>query len=317
VSLGYLVRRLLGALPLLLAISLVLFMIVHLAPGGPLDVYADNPSVTPEALAQIRTAYGLDKPVPVQYLLWVKSMAQGVWGYSIRTGRPVTVEIAERLPATLLLGGTALALSLALALPIGVLTAALRRSAVDHVLTFLSFIGISIPVFWLALMLQLLLGITLGLLPAAGYETIGASGFQDRLVHLIMPALVLSFATVASWSRFLRASMVDVLRQDYIRTAYAKGHSAAGVLFRHALRNALIPVVTIVSMDLASVISGAVITESVFAWPGIGRLFVESMDGRDYPVLMGLMMMGSVALVLANLAADVVYAIIDPRIRYE
>lgn len=316
-SLAYLSRRLLGAVPLLVAISVVLFMIVHLAPGGPLDVYADNPSVTPEALAQIKAAYGLDKPLPVQYLKWVTSIARGMWGYSIRSGRPVTTEIAERMPATLLLGGSALLLSLALALPIGILTAALKGSRLDHLLTFLSFTGISIPVFWLALLMQLLFAITLGVLPAAGYETIGASGFTDRLAHLAMPALVLSLATIASWSRFLRASMLDTLKQNYIRTAYAKGHSQAGVLIKHALRNALIPVVTIVSMDLGSVISGAVITETVFAWPGVGRLFVESMDGRDYPVLMGLMMLGSLALVLANLGADLIYALIDPRIRYE
>jgi peptide/nickel transport system permease protein len=317
VSLGFFARRLLGAVPLLLAISLLLFAVVHLAPGGPLDVYAENPSVTPEALAQIRVAYGLDQPLPVQYLAWAGSMLRGQWGYSIRTGRPVTMEITERLPATLLLGGTALALSAALALPIGILTAARRGSALDHVLTFLAFTGISIPVFWLALMMQLVFSIKWGVLPAAGYETIGASGFADRLAHLAMPALVLSLATVASWSRFLRSSMVDALKQDYIRTAFAKGHSFAGVLIHHALRNALIPVVTIISLDLASVISGAVITETVFAWPGIGQLFVESMDNRDYPVLMGLMMLGSVSLVLANLGADLIYAAIDPRIRYE
>jgi peptide/nickel transport system permease protein len=314
---AFILRRLLGAVPLLLAISLLLFIIVHLAPGGPLDVYAENPSVTPEALAQIRVAYGLDRPLPMQYLLWLRSMLQGAWGYSIRTGQPVTTAIAERLPATLLLGGTALVLSLLIALPVGILTAALRRSAVDHVLTFLSFAGISIPVFWLALMLQLLVSIKLGWLPVAGYETIGDSGVRDRVAHLVMPAVVLSLATIASWSRFLRSSLVEVLGQDYIRTAFAKGHGFAGVLLRHALRNALIPVVTVISLDLASVISGAVITETVFAWPGIGRLFVESMDGRDYPVLMGLMMLGSVALILANLLADVVYAAIDPRIRYE
>jgi peptide/nickel transport system permease protein len=316
-SAAFLLKRLLGAVPLLLAISLLLFVIVHLAPGGPLDVYVDNPSVTPEALEQLRIGYGLDRPLPLQYLLWLKSMLEGAWGYSIRTGRPVTQEIVERLPATLLLGGTALALSLAIALPVGILTAALRRSGVDRVLTFLSFSGISIPVFWLALMLQLLLSIKLGWLPAAGYETIGASGVRDRLAHLAMPALVLSLATIASWSRFLRSSLIDVLEQDYIRTAFAKGHGFAGVILRHALRNALIPVVTVISLDLASVISGAVITETVFAWPGIGRLFVESMDGRDYPVLMGLMMLGSVALILANLLADLLYAAIDPRIRYE
>jgi len=317
-----LLRRLLGAVPLLLAISLLLFTIVHLAPGGPTDVYADNPSVTPQALAQIRIAYGLDQPLPVQYLRWVGAMARGVWGYSIRTGRPVTTEIAERLPASLLLGGTALALSALVALPVGILSAALRRSAVDRALTLLSFAGISIPVFWLALMLQLLFSIRWGLLPAAGYETFGDAGagdagLLDRLRHLAMPAAVLSLATIATWSRFLRSSLVDALQQDYVRTAYAKGHSTAGVIIHHALRNALIPVVTIISLDLASLISGAIITETVFAWPGIGRLFVESMDARDYPVLMGLMMLGSVALVLANLGADLVYTVIDPRIRYE
>jgi peptide/nickel transport system permease protein len=317
-----LLRRLLGAVPLLLAISLLLFMIVHLAPGGPTDVYADNPSVTPQALAQIRSAYGLDQPLPVQYLRWVVAMARGVWGYSIRTGRPVTTEIAERLPASLLLGGTALALSALVALPVGIFSAALRRSAVDRVLTLLSFAGISIPVFWLALMLQLLFSIRWGLLPAAGYETLGYAGvgefgWLDRLRHLAMPAAVLSLATIATWSRFLRGSLVDALQQDYVRTAYAKGHGTAGVIMHHALRNALIPVVTIISLDLASLISGAIITETVFAWPGIGRLFVESMDARDYPVLMGLMMLGSLALVLANLGADIVYTVIDPRIRYE
>jgi peptide/nickel transport system permease protein len=316
-SAAYLFRRLLGAVPLLLMISLLLFGIVHMAPGGPLDVYADNPSVTPAALERIKIAYGLDRPVPVQYVYWLKSMVTGEWGYSIRTGRPVVTEITERLPATLLLGGTALALSLLLALPVGILTAALRRSMIDHVLTFLSFSGISIPVFWLALMLQLLFSIGFGWLPAAGYETIGASGPIDRLSHLVMPAIVLSLATVASWSRFLRSSMVDALKQDYIRTAFAKGQSYLGVLLHHALRNALIPVVTIISLDLASVISGAVITETVFAWPGIGRLFIESMEGRDYPVLMGLMMLGSCALVGANLLADFTYAVIDPRIRYD
>jgi peptide/nickel transport system permease protein len=303
--------------PLLLGISLLLFVIIHLAPGGPMDAFVDNPSVTPEALEQMKVAYGLDQPLPVQYLKWVQSMLRGVWGYSIRSGRPVTQEIGERLPATLLLGGSALALSMALALPIGVITAALRRSAWDHALTLLSFAGISIPVFWLALMMQLLFAISWGWLPVAGYETIGAGGLADRLAHLAMPAVVLALATVAAWSRYVRASMVDALGQDYIRTAYAKGHSTTGVLIKHALRNALLPVVTVVSMEMASIISGAVITETVFAWPGIGRLFVESMDGRDYPVLMALMMMGSAALVLSNLAADIVYALIDPRIRYD
>jgi peptide/nickel transport system permease protein len=313
---SYVVRQLLATVPLLLGISVVLFGILHLAPGGPLDIYADNPSVTPEALAHMRHAYGLDQPLPLQYLMWLKAVAGGNWGFSIRSGRPVIDEILARLPATLLLGGCAMLLSLLIALPVGLLTAWYRGRAADHLLTFAALSGISVPVFWLALMMQLVFSIMLGWLPPAGYDRIGDASLATRAAHLVMPACVLSLATAASWSRFLRSSLLDVLQQDYIRTAWAKGQTLAGVLLRHALRNALVPVVTVVALDLASIISGAIITETVFAWPGIGRLFVESMEGRDYPVLMGLMMFGSVALVLANLFADLAYALIDPRIRF-
>jgi peptide/nickel transport system permease protein len=312
----YLVGRALGAVPLIFGISLVLFGVIHLAPGGPLDVYGDNPSVSPEALEQIRKAFGLDQPVPIQYLLWLKAMLTGDWGFSFRTGRPVVAEIAGRLTPTLELGGLSLAISLLIALPLGVVSAARQHSLLDHALTFLSFAGISVPVFWLALLLQLLFSISLGWLPSAGYETIGNGGLEDRLAHIAMPTAVLSLATVASWSRYIRSGMLDTLGQDYIRTARAKGLSRVSVLMHHALRNAMIPAVTIIALDLASVISGAVITETVFSWPGIGRLFIESMDGRDYPVLMGLMVMGSCALILANLVADLAYSALDPRIRY-
>jgi peptide/nickel transport system permease protein len=315
-SLGYIVRRLLGAIPLLFGISLILFTIVHLAPGGPLDVYVDNPSVSREALDQIAKAYGLDQPVPVQYVLWLKSMVVGDWGYSIRTGRPVLSEIVLRLGPTLELGGLALLLSLLIAIPLGIISASRRGSKLDGTLTLASFAGISTPVFWLALLLQLLFSVQLGWLPSAGYKSIGDGSFPDRLAHIIMPAAVLSLATIASWSRFIRSGMVDVLNQDYIRTAYAKGRDERGVVFFHALRNALIPAVTVIAVDFGTVISGAVITETVFAWPGIGRLFMESMDGRDYPMLMGLMMMGSVGIIVANIVADLTYAALDPRIRY-
>jgi peptide/nickel transport system permease protein len=244
-------------------------------------------------------------------------MVLGDWGYSIRTGRPVLQEVTERVGPTLELGGLAMLISLAVALPLGTVSAARRHTLLDQVLTFLSFAGISLPVFWLALLLQLLFSIALGWLPSAGYQTIGGGSFGDRLAHIAMPAAVLSLATIASWSRYIRSGMVDVLNQDYIRTAYAKGLREPGVILHHALRNALIPAVTIIALDLASIISGAVITETVFAWPGIGRLFIESMDGRDYPVLMGLMMLGSLAIVLANIAADLAYATLDPRIRYD
>jgi len=315
-SFGFILRRLGGAIPLLLGISLILFAIIHLAPGGPLDMYTDNPAVSQEALDQIAQAYGLDQPVPVQYFLWLKAMALGDWGYSIRTGRPVLTEIALRLGPTLQLGGLALLLSLCIAIPLGVLSASRRGTPLDNTLTLASFAGISVPVFWLALLLQLLFSVQLGWLPSAGYQSIGDGSFLDRLSHILMPAAVLSLATIASWSRFIRSGMVDVLNQDYIRTAYAKGRGERGVLLFHALRNAMIPAVTVIAVDFGTVISGAVITETVFAWPGIGRLFMESMDGRDYPMLMGLMMMGSVGIILANIVADIAYAALDPRIRY-
>ncbi|WP_240230786.1 ABC transporter permease [Devosia lacusdianchii] len=316
-SLGYAIRRLLGAIPLLLGISVILFVIIQLAPGGPLDIYAENPSVSKEALAQIAARYGLDQPVPVQYFLWLKAILVGDWGYSIRTGRPVLDEIVLRLGPTLQLGGLAMVISLLIAVPVGIISAARRGSKLDGTVTVLSFAGISTPVFWLALLLQLLFSVQLGWLPSAGYQSIGDGSFVDRLRHIIMPTAVLSLATVASWSRFIRSGMIDVLNQDYIRTAYAKGRSEKAVLFVHALRNAMIPAVTVIAVDFVTIISGAVITETVFAWPGIGRLFMESMDGRDYPMLMGLMMMGSLAIVVANIVADLCYAALDPRIRYD
>lgn len=316
-SLAYIVRRLLGAIPLLLGISVILFTIIQLAPGGPLDIYAENPSVSKEALAQIAARYGLDQPVPVQYFLWLKAVLVGDWGYSIRTGRPVLDEIVFRLGPTLQLGGLAMIISLLIAVPVGMISAARRGSKLDGTVTVLSFAGISTPVFWLALLLQLLFSVQLGWLPSAGYQSIGDGSFIDRLRHIIMPASVLSLATVASWSRFIRSGMIDVLNQDYIRTAYAKGRGEKAVLFFHALRNAMIPAVTVIAVDFVTIISGAVITETVFAWPGIGRLFMESMDGRDYPMLMGLMMMGSLAIVVANIVADICYAALDPRIRYD
>jgi peptide/nickel transport system permease protein len=309
------VNRLLAAIPLLLGISLLLFLVVHLAPGGPLDVYADNPSVTPAALERLSIAYGLDKPLPVQYGLWLKAMLTGDWGYSIRTGRPVLTELIERLGPTMQLGAAAMAVALVSALALGTLAAARAGGWVDRMIDAATLSGLSMPAFWLALVLQYLFSVRLGWLPSAGMETIGESSFGDRLAHLVMPATVLAIVTTAGWTRYIRAGMIDVLGRDYIRTAYAKGLSEREVLIRHALRNAVVPAISIIALDLASLISGAVITEAVFAWPGIGSLFVQSMDGRDYPVLMGVLMMGSAAVILANIVGDLLQAALDPRLR--
>ena len=316
-SLTYVFKRLLGMLPLLLGVSLILFGVLHLAPGGPLDVYADNPSVTQEALEQMKRAFGLDQPIPVQYVKWVGAFVQGEWGFSIRTAQPVVEEVLARLPATLMLGGSAFVLALIIAVPLGVVSATRRYSGVDYFITLLSFLGISTPVFWLALMLQLLFAVQWRVLPSAGMQTIGDGSFLDVVRHMLLPTFILAFASVAGWSRYMRASMVEVLNQDYVRTARAKGVSNRRVTYAHAFRNALIPVVTVVALDFASIISGAVITETIFAWPGVGRLFIDSMNGRDYPVLMALLMVGSFALILSNLLADLAYSLIDPRIRYD
>jgi len=310
-----LINRLLAAIPLLLGISLLLFLVVHLAPGGPLDVYADNPSVTPAALERLSIAYGLDKPLPVQYGLWLKAMLTGDWGYSIRTGRPVLTELIERLGPTMQLGAAAMAVALVSALALGTLAAARAGGWIDRMIDAATLSGLSMPAFWLALVLQYFFSVRLGWLPSAGMETIGDSSFGDRLAHLVMPATVLAIVTTAGWTRYIRAGMIDVLARDYIRTAYAKGLSEREVLIRHALRNAVIPAISIIALDLASLISGAVITEAVFAWPGIGSLFVQSMDGRDYPVLMGVLMMGSAAVILANIVGDLLQAALDPRLR--
>lgn len=313
----FLARRILGSVPLLIGISIILFGVLNLAPGGPTDVYAEIPGVSAETLENLKRELGLDQPVPVQYVRWLGAAVRGEWGYSIRTGRSVATDVKERIPATLLLGGTAFVLALLGAIPLGIMSAVRRYSTVDYVFTFLSFVGFSMPIFWLALMLQSLFAVQWHLLPSAGMVSIGDGSLVDRVRHIILPASILALAYMASWGRFTRASMLDVLGLDYIRTAKAKGLGNGTVIYRHALRNALVPVLTVIALDFAGMISGAIITETIFAWPGMGRLFIESMNGRDYPVLMALLMIGSLALVGMNLLTDIIYSFVDPRIRYE
>ncbi len=315
-SFRYALSRVLAAIPLLLGVSLILFAIIHLAPGNPLDTYLSNPAVTPQALEQLKHSLGLDKPLPVQYVDWILSFVRGEWGFSIRTGDPALHDVLARLPATLILSGTAFIIALLLALPLGILSALRHYTLLDHAATLFSFMGISMPVFWLALMLQLFFAVQHHWLPSAGMLTIGNGSLLDRLRHLVLPASVLALAFVAGWSRYVRSSMIEVLSLDYVRTARAKGVNERLITYRHALKNALIPVITVVALDFAALFSGAVITETVFAWPGLGRLFIESMNGRDYPVLMGLMMSGSFMLIFVNLLADLAYALVDPRVRY-
>ncbi|MDX1646181.1 MAG: ABC transporter permease [Longimicrobiales bacterium] len=314
----YVLRRLVQMVPLMLGITVVLFAVIQAAPGGPEAALLESDRfIDPAVIEAYRERLGVDQPVPVQYARWLGAAVRGDLGVSFSTTRPVSEMILERLPATLELMGASFLLAAVLAFLLGVFSARHQYSAFDHFGTGLSFVGIAMPVFWFALILQLVLGVWLGWLPVAGTGTIGASSLGDHLLHLVLPATVLSLRYVAGWSRYLRSSMLDTLRSDYVRTARAKGLSERVVVWGHALRNAMIPVVSVMALNLAGLFSGAVITETIFAWPGIGRMFVQAMFARDYPLLMGILLLGSSMVVFFNLVADVVYGVLDPRIRYD
>ena len=317
-SVAWLGRRVLQMIPLLFGITIILFAVIQAAPGGPEGALLESGRfIDPEVIEAYRERLGVDQPVPVQYVRWLGSALRGDLGISFSTTRPVATMIAERLPATLELMGAAFVIAAILAFALGILSAVRPYTAVDHVATGFSFAGIAMPVFWFALILQLVFGVWLGWLPIAGTGTVGVDSLGDHLLHLVLPASVLSVRYIAGWSRYLRSSMLTELRADYVRTARAKGLAERSVIGLHALRNALIPVVSIMALNLADLFSGAIITETIFAWPGIGRLFVQAMFARDYPLLMGILMLGSVMVIVFNLIADIVYGFIDPRIRHE
>ncbi|MCC6927969.1 MAG: ABC transporter permease [Gemmatimonadaceae bacterium] len=308
-------RRLAQALPLLLVISVLVFALLHAAPGGPLAIYLENPNVRPEDIERLRRSLGLDRPLPVQYVAWLKGFVVGDWGFSFSDGRPVTVRMAERIPATLELIVASLVLALVAAVPAGVLAAARRRSRFDRGVSALSLAGISLPTFWFGLLLQLLFAVSSGWLPSSGRTSILGGGVADRLQHLILPATVLATVHAAVWTRYLRSSMLSVLAQRFILSAHGRGVPDRRVTFVHALRNALLPFVTIMLLDAAIMVSGAVVTESVFAWPGLGGLFTEALARRDYTVLMAFLMVASTAVIVLNLVADLSYRLLDPRVR--
>ena len=311
---AYAVRRLLQAIPLLLLISILVFALVHAAPGGPLAMYLDNPNVRPEDIVRLRRSLGLDRPLATQYVAWLTGFVRGDWGYSFADGRPVLARIAERIPATLELIATSITMAAVIAIPVGIRSAVRRDGAFDRGATLIAFAGISLPVFWFGLVLQLVFAVTLRWLPSSGRASMFAGDALDRLRHLILPAAVLAAVHAAAWSRYLRASMGDVLARRYILSARARGVPERSVLARHALRNALVPFLTVALLDAAIMVSGAVVTESVFAWPGIGSLFTESLARRDYTVLMAFLMITSVAVVFLNLLADLSYRLIDRRV---
>jgi len=310
---GYILRRLAQGAVLLVVVSAVVFAIVHAAPGGPALLI--QPDVDPTQVAAMEKQLGLDDPIPVQYARWLRHAVRGNLGTSYQHSLPTRELLAERIPNTLLLSGVALGLAVLLAIPLGTISAVYRYSYLDYAATVTAFVGVSIPVFWLAILLVILFSVTLGWLPSAGMRTVGApASFADLLRHLAMPSLVLATFPLAQLVRYVRSSMVDVLAQDYVRTARAKGLSETAMLCRHALRNALIPMVTVLGVLTPRLLGGAVITETVFAWPGLGRLAVEDAITRDYPVIMGATLLVSALVILSNLITDLLYVVIDPRI---
>jgi peptide/nickel transport system permease protein len=321
----YVIRRLLQAIPLLLLVSMTVFALIQLVPGGPMGVYGKSPNLTAEDLARLEEKLGLNQPVHVQYLNWLGQVVRGDFGYSYDTRRPVTAEIGDRLPATIYLMGVTFVVVLLVAVPIGMLAAVKQYSWFDIVVSTLTFAGQALPVFWLGLMLILVFygwarNPVTGepLLPARGLATLGEPfSLGDRVRHLILPVVTLGLGWVSWYSRYLRSSMLDVLHQAYVQTARAKGLAERVVLRRHAFKNAAIPLITIVALDLATLVTGAVYVEIIFSWPGMGQLFFRAATRRDYPVLMAITMLGAVVVVLANLLADVLYAYLNPRIRYE
>jgi peptide/nickel transport system permease protein len=316
---GYVARRLLQALPILFGVAVISFSLIYLAPGDPIDRFR-TPTIRPEQLQGLIRLYGLDRPLPEQFWSWLTTYVQvwrpEAWGYSFLDGQPVLFKIADRLPATLLLGAAALALTVVVAIPLGILAAVRQYSFADRLISSLATIGYAIPSFLLGLYLLFFGGVVLGWFPLFGMESFGREGDAlDIGWHLVLPVTSLAVQQIAGWSRYVRAAMLEVLHQDFVRTAHAKGLPARRVTFRHALRNALIPVITLIGLTIPSLLAGAAITEAIFTWPGVGLMGVDAVAQRDYPVVLAFVMIGGIGVVLGNLLADVAYAVADPRIK--
>ncbi len=319
----YVVRRLIGIPPLLIGITLIVFAIVHLTPGSPIDDLRLNPEIKEADIQAIKQTLGIDRPLHEQYLGWMSQLARGDFGISLKTYRPVRSLIAQRVGNTLLLTGAALLFSLVVAIPVGVYSAIKRNTFFDYLATIGSTLGDSIPSFWLGLMFILLFAVQfqawgLPWLPSSGTQTLPNGGdLLDRAKHLILPVLAISSVQVALWTRYIRAQMLEVLNLDYVRTARAKGMPELVVRMRHAFRNAVLPLITLVGLSIPNLFSGAVVIESVFGWPGVGSLLIESARNRDYTVVMGLTVFLSTVVVFANLLTDILYGVADPRVQYE
>jgi peptide/nickel transport system permease protein len=319
------IRRTLQAIPLLLVISFILFVILHSAPGGGLGPYLQNPHITAADIARLKHNLGYDKPLPVQYVLWLGHVVTGDFGYSTSNSEPVFNAIVERLPATLELMVSSFIIAFVIGVSAGLFSAVRPYSIWDYFITTFAFFGQSMPVFWFALMMQLAFavhGIPLPggyaiQLPSAGLSSGDTFDLGDRVQHLILPSLVLALLFIALYSRFMRSSMLEVIKTDYMRTAWAKGLNFRTVLFKHGLKNALIPLVTVTALSLPGLFGGAIVTETIFAWPGEGRLFYNGLLQQDIALMLGYLIFNAFLVVFFNLLADVAYAWLDPRVKYD
>jgi peptide/nickel transport system permease protein len=311
---AYLVRRLALMVPVAFLVSVVVFSLIHLTPVDPAELILGEEH-SPEAVVALRHELGLDRPLPEQYVTWISHVLRGDLGRSVRTNQPVVQAITERLPATLELGIAALAWSVLLAIPLGTVAALRRGSPIDVLATGVTVAGVSVPNFFIGILLILVLSVDLRIFPPGGYTPLTES-IPDNLHRLILPAITLGTVTTAINTRFTRSSMLDVLGQDYIRTARAKGASWRQVIVGHALKNALIPVVTVVGIQVGAILEGALVTETIFSWPGVGKLAIDSIFGRDYPIIQGIVLAIAFSYMLANLAVDLTYAWLNPRISY-
>jgi peptide/nickel transport system permease protein len=312
----YILRRLLQTIPIMFGVSIIIFVIVHLTPGNPY-AYLIGPKVDPTLKQRLMQDMGFNDPIPLQYVRWLKQTVSGNFGYSLRTGKPVLEMVMQKMPNTLILTGTAFLLALLLSVPAGVLSATRQYSLMDYGVTTFALMGISLPSFFAAIIAVYLFAVKWPILPMNGLRTYGQpNSTWDLVRHMILPAVTLAVRDMASYTRFTRSSMLEVLRQDYVRTARSKGLTERIVVYKHALRNSLIPVVTLLGFSLPALFGGAVIFEYLFSWPGMGSLSIEAVNNRDYSVLMVVNLFFAVLVILGNLLADVLYAVVDPRIRY-
>jgi peptide/nickel transport system permease protein len=311
----YILNRLGQSAVVLVLVSLIGFMVLNLAPGGPMSQFSLNPGMSQAELDRIAEQMGLKRPLLVQYLDWFSRLFVGDWGQSFRDGRPVLSVIAGHLPATLLLMGTSTLLSIIIGTWVGVLGAVRRYSVFDTLATVGAMVALSIPTFWFGLVAIFFFSLHLGWLPAGNMYTIGDQSLGDYAIHLVLPVLVLALVNVAIWSRYMRSATLDVIDQDFVRTARAKGVPYRRVLTHHVIRNALLPMITLAGLQIPTILGGALVTETVFTWPGMGRLFLDSLGYSDYPVIMGILMFSAVLVLLGNLLADLLIGVADPRVR--